>query len=1010
MKKLLSTVLASAAFFIVSAQQTRFIADPQATLKEAKEYFQNGAYSLAYPLFKDLNLYLREADKTDRALSYQEIKYYTIVCALKQNEATATDLAVNFIETEDNTARVQMMSFHLAEFYFRKKNFYQAIANYEKTSIEHLSNEEIADMKFHQGYSYFNLQRFDKAMPLLDEIRKNPKDPNYTDANYYYGFIAFNNGKFRDAEQSFKITETDSRYEKVVPFYIATIMYNTGQKDKALEYAESRLKKGGQVYDAQLRQLIGHAYFEKGEYAKAQPFLENYSATSKKLRREDTYELAYTYYQTANYTKAIEGFKQLSGKEDSLAQNAMYLLGDAYLKTNQKANARAAFSFCAANTSNVFQREVSRYNYAKLSYELGYQDVALTELKKFLADYPGSAYDTEAKELLVGVLANSNSYKDALTLVEGLKNPSDNVKKQYAKILYGRATEMVNDGLLIGANDLLDKALAAPNNQEVLPYVNFWKGEIAYRLNKIDDAIRYYFDYLKSGNTNGEVNATNAKYNLGYAFLKRENYKQALTYFEQVAGTPKVNSSQIEQDAYVRSADCYYMNRDFTRALAMYDKVLSYSWASSDYALFQKSMVAGVKSGAEKIKLLQTIERVYPASSLVPDASLEIATTYLSDEKFRESIPFLKKVVSNTANESLKPKALLRLGIAYYNLNNNKEALNQYNTLLKQYPNSPEAEEGLDNAKVIYIEDGRSSEYVSFARGLGMDISTTQEDSLAYAEAEVQFNNGNFSGALTRFDSYLTKFPEGKNAVDAWYYKSEIYFNQKNWAKAAEGYEAVADRAPNKFGEKSLLLAARLNFFDLKKYDKAEKYFSKLKEFASSQENRLEAMRGLLRSQYELKKWSEATENSKDLLNQKGGSTDDKVLANMVLAKSAQEANQCDLAISYFRTAAGLNKSAYGAEARYEIASCQFEQNKLKEAEKSAFEVINKSGSYADWVTRAYLLLGDIYFKEKDYFNAKATFQSIVDNATVPEFKETAQRKLTQVTEEERANSKTGAQ
>jgi len=1010
MKKFFSTVLVSAAVFIAAAQQTRFIADPQTTLKEAKEYFQNGSYSLAYPLFKDLNLYLRNADRTDNAVSYQEIKYYTIVCALKQNEAAATDLAKDFISDEDNIARVQMMSFHLGEYYFRQKNFYQAVANYEQTSIDHLGNSEIADLKFHEGYSYFNLQKFDKAMPLLDAIRKNPKDPNYVDANYYYGFIAFNDGKMRDAQESFRITENDKRYEKVVPFYIATIMYNTGQKEKALEYAETRLKKGGQVYDAQLRQLIGHAYFEKGDYKSAQPYLENYAGSSKKLRREDTYELAYTYYQTGNYPKAIEGFKQLSGKEDSLAQNAMYLLGDAYLKTNQKANARNAFSYCAANSSNAYQREVSKYNYAKLSYELGYQDVALTELKKFLAEYPNSAYNAEAKELLVGVLANSNSYKDALALVEGLKNPSDNVKKQYAKILYGRATEMVNDGLLIGANDLLDKALADPNNQEVLPYINFWKGEIAYRLNKIDDAIRYYFEYLKSGVSNGEVNPANAKYNLGYAFLKRENYKQALTYFEQVAGTPKINSSQIEQDAYVRSADCYYMGRDFTRALAMYDKVLSYSWPSSDYALFQKSMVAGVKSGAEKIKLLQTIERVYPQSSLVPDANLEIATTYLSDEKFRESIPFLKNVVSNTANESLKPRALLRLGIAYYNLNNNKEALNQYNVLLKQYPNSPEAEEALDNAKTIYVEDGRSGEYVNFARSMGVDVSASQEDSLAYAEAEVQFNNGNFSGALTRFDSYLAKFPEGKNAVEANYYKSEIYYNQKNWAKAAEGYEAVGDRAPNKFGEKSLLLAARLNFFDLKNYDKAEKYFSRLKEFASSQENKLEAMRGLLRSQYELKKWTEATENSKDLLNQKGTSTDDKVLANMVLAKSAQAANQCDLAISYFRTAAGLNKSSYGAEARYEIANCQFQQNKLKDAEKAAFEVINKSGSYADWVTKAYLLLGDIYYKEKDYFNAKATFQSIVDNATVPEYKETAQRKLAEVTEEEKNSGKASGQ
>jgi len=129
-----------------------------------------------------------------------------------------------------------------------------------------------------------------------------------------------------------------------------------------------------------------------------------------------------------------------------------------------------------------------------------------------------------------------------------------------------------------------------------------------------------------------------------------------------------------------------------------------------------------------------------------------------------------------------------------------------------------------------------------------------------------------------------------------------------------------------------------------------------------------------------------------------------------VLAKSAQATNQCDLAISYFRTAAGLNKSSYGAEARYEIANCQFQQNKLKDAEKAAFEVINKSGSYADWVTKAYLLLGDIYYKEKDYFNAKATFQSIVDNATVPEYKETAQRKLAEVTEEEKNSGKASGQ
>ena len=152
---------------------------------------------------------------------------------------------------------------------------------------------------------------------------------------------------------------------------------------------------------------------------------------------------------------------------------------------------------------------------------------------------------------------------------------------------------------------------------------------------------------------------------------------------------------------------------------------------------------------------------------------------------------------------------------------------------------------------------------------MGKDISTTQEDQLAYEEAEVQFNNGNFPAAAKKFEDYLTRFPEGKYSLEALYYKSEIYFNQKDWAKAAAGYEMLGDRAPNKFGEKSLLQAARLNFFELKNYEKAEKYFTRLKDFASTQENKLEAMRGLLRSQYQLQKWTDAVTNAKDLLDQK---------------------------------------------------------------------------------------------------------------------------------------------
>ena len=95
----------------------------------------------------------------------------------------------------------------------------------------------------------------------------------------------------------------------------------------------------------------------------------------------------------------------------------MYLLGDAYLKTGQKANARNAFLFGASNNSNQRQKEIAQFQYAKLSYELGYQDEALNSLNTFVANYPSSEYIAEAKELLVDVLANTNNYKDAQSML-----------------------------------------------------------------------------------------------------------------------------------------------------------------------------------------------------------------------------------------------------------------------------------------------------------------------------------------------------------------------------------------------------------------------------------------------------------------------------------------------------------------------------------------------------------------------------------------------------------------
>lgn len=1010
MKKFLLPLLLFAINTFSFAQKTYFYTDPLEKFDEAKEYYQKAQYNLAYPIFKELQQSLKETDKLNRPVVAQEIGYYTIASALMQNEERAEQEALDYINLTKNNARVEMMSFQLAEFYFRQQRFSDAVGLYEKANISNLNNREIADMKFHQGYSYFTLQQFAQAKPLLDAIRQMKDDPNYIDANYYYGFIAFRDRNYKQALESFKVVENEPNYESIVPYYIAQIYYVQGKKDEALKYAEDKIKQGkSQYYDLELKQLLGHAYFEKKNYAKAATYLGDYVNRSKKVRREDLYETSYAYYQNSDYTKAIDGFKQLSGKEDSLSQHVMYLLGDSYLKTGQKANARNAFLFASSNSSNPTQKEIARFNYAKLSYELGYQDEALKGLRTFLNDYPNSQYHDETIELLVAALANTNNYKDALSLLEGIQSPSQNVKRLLPRILYGRATEMINDGQLQEADALLNRVLKDPNNASVLPLAEFWKGELAYRNNNVDDAIKYYQAYLNAGApASGEANLKNVRYNLGYTYYRKENYPVAKTFFEPLATNVSLSSDALTQDAYVRTADVYFMNKNYSQAKSMYDNVIKMSWPAEDYATFQKAMIAGINNSTEKINLLKTMIRKFPQSNLLTDANMEIANTYLADERFRDAIPYLNNVINANGNSSLKPQALLKSGIAYYNMNNNDNAVAQFKQLLEKYPNAPEADDALDNLKTIYVAQGRSSDYVAVARQAGKPVSVDTEDSLAYESAQLQYDNGNTDAALNAYNNYLQRFANGAHSIDANYYRAEIYNARKDWNNALGSYSIVAEKAPNTFAERSILQAARINFFELKNYNEAERYYAQLKQVTSSQENKMEAMRGLLRSQYQLQKWSDAVDNAKDLIAQKSVSADDKALANMAIGKSAQIGGQYDVAVSSFKQVVAVNKAALAAEARYEIANTLFLTGHFPDAEKSAFEVVNKSGSYDWWVTKAYILLGDIYFRQKDYFNAKATFQSVVDNSLNAELKAEAQTKLSKVIEEERQGSKVG--
>lgn len=1007
MKQTAFLFLLSFCFLKGYCQPTHFVTDRESKYKQAREYIMKEQYAFAYPIVKQLKQEYPNNTISDHAYINEDIQYFYIVCELKMLQDVGREDAIYYIQSINNEPRRQIMSFHLAHYFYLQEDFEKTIQYYEIAGYQNISNEQIADAKFEKAYAHFNLKQFNEAKSLFAEILQIPDNKYFIPANYYYGFIAYRDKQYDAALKSFRLVETQEDYKGVVPYYIAEIYYFQGKKEEALVYGESVLDRGTTLYyEKQLKLLMGQLYFEKKDYKNALPLLEDYVNSSDKVSKEVLYELSYSYYKNDQPQKAIEGFKQLSNERDSMGQNSMYILGDLYLQTGDKYNARNAFQYSAYNSSNKQQQRISQFTYAKLSYELGFQDVALNEMKNYLKNYPNSEYDAEAKEILVNILANTSSFSDALALYKTFDRPSVNMQKVYPRILYGRAIEMINDQQLSQADVLFTEVIANPSAGNVLTYSYFWRGEIAFRQQRYDDAIRFLNSFVMTNPAaQGEASLTTAKYDLGYSFLQRENYKQALTYFNQVAPSVSSNSTSIEMDAYLRAADCYYMQKDFTKANSMYDALINTGSQSSDYATYQKAMIAGIKNSPEKIRILSALTRQYPNGSLIDDANMEIALTYIADEKFREAIPYLNAII-NSSDNGMKPRAYLKLGLVNYNIDNNKEALNSYQALIQKYPQSPEADEAMSVIKDIYVEEGRPDEYVDLMRRNGKNVSVSEADSLSYTAASIKYDNNDCAGAIAAYSTYLSKYPQGAYATDAQYLRSTCYEKNSEWQNAVAGYVAVTDKSLNKYYERSALSAARIYYFELKDYGNAKKYFEMVRTNSVNRDNQLESLRGLVRSYYQLKDYTEAKTAATELLSREKLTTDDKSIGNLVLGKSLQLANDCKNAINSFKSVAAINKSSWGAEARYNIALCNFNSNNLSAAEKSATAVIRETGSYDFWVTKSYILLGDIFMAQKDYFNAKATYESVAKNAVIEEFKTEAQQKLDKAIAEEKLQSK----
>jgi len=993
LRKGIFSILLLLTAFVLPAQQTSVFTEATLAHKRGVDFFNQNLYGLAQKEFRSAMNYLRPVNEPEWKALKTDSELYHAKCAVRLGQPEAEKLVLDFLRENSPSPVASQAALEIGDYYFNKKEYDKAITYYDLAPDGTGASRD--EIRFKKGYSYFVSKQFGLAKTQFTPLKENARSEWYAPANYYYGCCAFFEGKYDDAAKAFARSETSDKYKAAVPYYLTQIYAAQKNYDKVISYGAPKAKDTSVKNRAEINQIIGQAYYEKTDYKSALPYLEFAAKNGAPLRPADYYQLGYAQYQTGLYKPAIENFEQLTKQDSVLGQNGLYHLGDCYIRTKNKFNARNAFGQAASMNYDKSVKEDALINYAKLSYELKFDRDAIDALQRIPST---SKYYEDAQALMSEVFLNTRDYDRAIGTLESVKNRTPRLNETYQKVAYYRALQLYQNNQKDEARRYFNKSLEYPLDKKTAALCSFWLGSISHEAGEYANSKMHmsaYFNAAKpfANDLPEESSLAMCNYIQGYNNMKLKDFKAALTNFKAAVDGFKKSSTSNEQirsavlgDAVLRSGDCYFKNNQYNDAISQYDEAIRKKYEGFEYALYQKAIILGLKGNrVDKIVALESLVEDYPSSRYTDEALFQLGDTYLDMEKFDKAIPPFRRIVSDFKGKStLINPALLKLGLISINQGNPTTAINYYKQVFANNPESDEAKQALDALRDIYKDLNRPDEYYAFVEsvpGYG-NVSTSSKDSTFYESAEAQFNSGRYQQAIDGFTNYLAKYPNGRNSLNAYFYRGESYSGLKQYEKAQKDYVAVIGKGNSKVYPKAAEKAALIALNSTKEYGQAFEYARKWEDAAMTEQSRFDAQIVALKAAYQTNNSVAVSEYAQKVNASRLASQDQLAIANFYSGKMAYDKADYTRAYPALQSVTENTSTEIMAEAYHYLAQILYKQKKYAEAEELISDANKASAGYDDWIARNLILQSDVYADQGDKNSAMAALEAVIENYT----------------------------
>lgn len=855
----------------------------------------------------------------------------------------------------------------------------ETLESLERVDVERLSDSQAEELCFAAGHASYNLGDLSEATQWLSKVSKESEE--YSHARYLLGYMAYVEGDYQEAKHIFSQLTDDAHYHSIMPYYLISIEYKMGNYTYVSDRCDEVLKgiDGGRRQE--LMRISAESNFRLERWAEAARHIETLEE-SVKLTREENYIAGYALYRLGEWDKAERYLRGACGAEDSLTRNAAYHLADCLLKVGDKRGALQCFSMVPLPEGDDRMSEDARYNQCKLFVELGVAnfDEEIHSLANFLRRYPQSHHRSEIEGYLISACYSTQDLKVAYEILDEFSSSGGDVCKAMQSVAYYYAVECFEEGIMAEAEEYCLHSLDYMDYNEdiaartlfLLGGINFHIGE--YRVSAVN--YKNYLDLECDYHPFYEI----ARYNMGYSRYAAGEYSEAVRIFEEfIEEYGKVDD--FYTDAYNRMGDAEAAMNHFADAAKRYEVSAVSERRGAHYGAYRAAMMYGL--AGDTTARIEALEKIIIKGSgpYLDTASFELATTLMSAGMFSRAVGVWDTYVATHPNSPNRIDAMGNLALAYRNLDRTEEALETYKRIVREAKGSVEASNAIGEVRAIYVEKNDVDGFIEYADKMGFksDVGENQRDSLTFVAARRVYLSGDMATASSSFDKYLAEHPEGMYSNAALYYSAESKMAIGDSLGARSNLQKLTSMAYyNQYTQSGLERLAALEVAS-SNWAEATDSYRKVVELATTTSARRKALENYLSAAVSSGVGEMIVAATTYVCEHPEVTPELTRRAQLEEAKAKEKMGSMEEALSLYGTLKADVTTPEGAEASYREIQIRFAEHNYDAAEELVYEFSDKHTPEQMWLAKAFLLLGDIYVERGNLFQARATYQSIVD-------------------------------